>query len=257
MKVLLIGESCNDVFVDGTCCRLSPEVPVPVLKRGESRAVAGMAGNVLANLHSLAPDIAVTSVLAHCGTKIRFLDSVTGHNFLRLDDECVSEFPIADLDRAIQEKPDALVVSDYGKGQTPLRSAARMAREGVPVFVDTKSLLGPWSEGCFVKINQHEFAHQLANGVKPWEHCKKLIVTQGGKGMALFDGGAEPVLHVPAVPIEVRDGAGCGDTVLAALVVRYLENGGNMAGAMEWAAKAGAAAVTRRGVVAVKREDFE
>jgi len=58
-------------------------------------------------------------------------------------------------------------------------------------------------------------------------------------------------------PIEVRDGAGCGDSVLAALVVRYLENGGNLKTAMEWAAKAGAVAVSHRGVVAVKREDVE
>ena len=31
-KVLLIGDSCTDEYVYGTCERLNPEAPVPILK---------------------------------------------------------------------------------------------------------------------------------------------------------------------------------------------------------------------------------
>ena len=30
-KVLLIGDSCTDEYVYGTCDRLNPEAPVPIL----------------------------------------------------------------------------------------------------------------------------------------------------------------------------------------------------------------------------------
>ena len=44
---------------------------------------------------------------------------------------------------------------------------------------------------------------------------------------------------------------------LAALVVRYLENGRDLKDAMDWANKVGAIAVSKRGVVAVKREEVK
>jgi len=31
MKIIVIGESCKDIFVYGDCDRLSPEAPVPVM----------------------------------------------------------------------------------------------------------------------------------------------------------------------------------------------------------------------------------
>ena len=32
LKVLLIGDSCTDEYVYGSCERLNPEAPVPILK---------------------------------------------------------------------------------------------------------------------------------------------------------------------------------------------------------------------------------
>ena len=32
MKILVIGDSCKDVFVYGTIERLAPEAPIPVIK---------------------------------------------------------------------------------------------------------------------------------------------------------------------------------------------------------------------------------
>ena len=53
MRVLVIGDSCTDVFVYGNIERICPEAPVPVfnpIRRVES---GGMAKNVKSNLEAL------------------------------------------------------------------------------------------------------------------------------------------------------------------------------------------------------------
>lgn len=52
-KVLLIGDSCLDEYVYGTCERLNPEAPVPILKYQRKEIRQGMAWNVRENLKSL------------------------------------------------------------------------------------------------------------------------------------------------------------------------------------------------------------
>ena len=160
----------------------------------------------------------------------------------------------------MDDKPDAIVMSDYKKGfldEYIIGLITHWAREyNTPVFTDTKRIIGAWAKNAIVKINDQEFANHLNAGRGPAAWCDKLIVTHGAGGMDLYL--ADKLeYHCPATPIEVRDGAGCGDTVLAALVVRYLENGGDLRDAMDWAGKAGAIAVSRRGVVAVKREEVK
>ena len=51
-KVLLIGDSCTDEYVYGTCERLNPEAPVPILKFNRKETNDGMAMNVRKNLMS-------------------------------------------------------------------------------------------------------------------------------------------------------------------------------------------------------------
>ena len=53
MNILIIGDSCTDVFVYGVCNRLCPEGPVPVFNPIKQIENKGMAGNVLQNLKSL------------------------------------------------------------------------------------------------------------------------------------------------------------------------------------------------------------
>ena len=50
MKLLVIGDSCTDVFKYGEVNKLSPEAPVPVIKPEKETTNPGMAGNVVANL---------------------------------------------------------------------------------------------------------------------------------------------------------------------------------------------------------------
>ena len=53
MKILVIGDSCTDVFVYGTCKRLCPEAPIPVFNPSRTITNQGMAGNVVDNLRAL------------------------------------------------------------------------------------------------------------------------------------------------------------------------------------------------------------
>ena len=57
MKVLLLGDSCEDEYIYGRCNRISPEAPVPVLDYAKIKTTSGMAGNVCLNLQSFGLDI--------------------------------------------------------------------------------------------------------------------------------------------------------------------------------------------------------
>ncbi|MEV7389883.1 MULTISPECIES: ribokinase [unclassified Streptomyces] len=73
---------------------------------------------------------------------------------------------------------------------------------------------------------------------------KSVVVTLGAQGALVADGqGVEPV---PSVKVDAVDTTGAGDAFTAALAVR-LGAGESLAGAAAYAARVGAAAVTRRG----------
>lgn len=269
MNIVLFGDSCTDVWVECEAKRLAPEAPVPVLMPVRRTENPGMGGNVLANLKSLAPigwNISANLPLVD-SKKTRYVDAETGHHFFRVDEDNYQErleTTGIKYKCLMTNPPDAVMISDYCKGflsEYTLGLIADMCRENlVPMFVDTKRKLGTWSYGAIVKINEHEASQQdKYNGIPgiTFQPYQQLIVTAGAKGMTLYENG-NSVYHSPAIGnIEVKDGAGCGDSVLAALVVRYLENGRDLRDAMDWANKVGAIAVSKRGVVAVKREEVK
>ena len=54
MKILVVGESCRDIYIYGECGRLCPEAPVPVFKSsGMGSNNGGMATNVFKNIKSI------------------------------------------------------------------------------------------------------------------------------------------------------------------------------------------------------------
>ncbi len=262
MKILLVGDCCRDVFVEGEATRLNPEAPVPVFIPHTQKVSPGMGGNVLANINSLAPDAEVTALLPQeTNTKTRYVHGKTGHHFLRVDepDQCQKMDGDDFMEAFGAISPDAVVVSDYCKGWLDAELLFLIGdvceMNLVPLFVDTKRQLGAWCIKAIVKLNEYEAAFQQST---PWAQCEHLIVTYGADGMRLFGQDGIVTYHSPAVGnIEVKDGAGCGDSVLAALVICYLENGGDLKDAMDWANKVGAVAVSKRGVVSVKREEVK
>ena len=53
MKILVIGESCRDIFNYGECNRLCPEAPVPIFNSIQTIENGGMALNVHNNINAL------------------------------------------------------------------------------------------------------------------------------------------------------------------------------------------------------------
>ena len=82
LNVLIIGDSCIDIYHYGTCDRLSLEAPVPVLKHIETKEKSGMAINVKDNFSSLGVD---TSIITNNKQvkKERFVDIKSKNHLLR------------------------------------------------------------------------------------------------------------------------------------------------------------------------------
>lgn len=205
-NILLIGDSCVDEYVYGTCTRLNPEAPVPVLDYSRTELKPGMAANVYENLKAFKVNLEFITNKEKI-VKTRYIDGKYNHQILRVDKhEKLSPLP----DSVSTDKYDAVVISDYDKGFiTKERLFNLVETIKVPIFLDTKKKVIPDSENCFVKINEIEFN----NLVDP---PKNLITTLGDNGARYRD------KIYPTEKVTVFDVVGAGDTFLAALAYFYL-----------------------------------
>jgi D-beta-D-heptose 7-phosphate kinase/D-beta-D-heptose 1-phosphate adenosyltransferase len=184
LDVLVVGDVVLDENVWGTCRRVSPEAPVPIVDVERLDVALGAAGNAAANaialgarhttlVATIGDDTAGRAVLAACGVagidSRLFVDeeAVTirkcrvyadGRQVARYDIERPRRSPAVQqrllLDRALGalETANAVIVSDYCKGAWTdegfrvLLSAAN--DQGVVVVVDTKRTSPEVFRGC-------------------------------------------------------------------------------------------------------------
>ena len=86
MKILIIGESCKDIFMYGRSTRLCPEAPAPVFNPLFSTENGGMAKNVEKNILSLGGECDIyTNPNFEVVKKTRYIDHNFNHMFLRVD----------------------------------------------------------------------------------------------------------------------------------------------------------------------------
>ena len=237
LKVLLIGDSCTDEYVYGSCERLNPEAPVPILKFNRKETKKGMAWNVRENIESFGIEVYMITNQETI-TKTRYIDEKYNQQILRVDNEPdlkPMEYDLPD------EHFDALVISDYDKGFLSNEKVFELVEwfDG-PVFIDSKKTKLP-KESCFVKINDLEFS-KLDN---PTDN---LIITRGSKG-AEYRGEL-----YPGEKVDIFDAVGAGDTFLSALVYFYLKYG-KIEEAIPYANKAAAIAVSNFGTYILTKED--
>jgi bifunctional ADP-heptose synthase (sugar kinase/adenylyltransferase) len=240
MKILVIGETCRDVFTYGICTRLSPESPVPVFNPIETITNDGMAKNVHSNILSLDIDChLVTNPSWQDITKTRFIEKRSNHMFLRVDKNDTNYGRI-NLKNINFKEYDIVVISDYDKGFVTEEDIEAISRLHAVTFLDTKKKLGNWCENIkFIKINNFEYdktKDSLTSQLKD-----KMIITLGGAG-AQYQGRVFPVDKV-----EVKDVAGAGDTFIAGLVVKYSETQ-NISDSIDFANQCATLAVQKRGV---------
>ena len=240
-NILLLGDSCRDIYQFGTVDRMSPEAPVPVFVPSYREERDGMASNVFKNLEALGCD--VNYLFGETSTKTRLIDSRSRQQIVRIDDDVESE-PMT-FETAIPPGYDAIVISDYNKGLITYELVEELRQEfSGPIFVDTKKQDLAQFEGCIVKINQVEYAARSSD-------CSNMIITQGKQG-ALYNN-----KMYPAAAIDVIDVCGAGDTFLAALAYEYLQTDGNMEAAVEFAIRASAVTVQHTGVYAPRLDEIK
>ena len=218
MKVLVIGESCKDVYQYGDCVRLCPEAPVPVFRSNNiKKENAGMAMNVFNNIASLSDaevEINTNSNWTNI-SKIRCVDYRTNCIVVRID-ENDNEYEKSDIREIEYEKYDVIIISDYNKGFLSEQDIEYISSNHSVTFLDTKKILGPWCSNIkFIKIN--EFEYERTRHMLNEDLVNKMIITLGPNGAKH----KENIYPVPKV--EIKDTSGAGDTFIAGLVAKYVK----------------------------------
>ena len=244
MKVLVVGDACEDVYVYGHCSRLAPEAPVPVFVADREKRSGGMALNVQANLMSLGVDCTIL----HNKTKIektRYVEEKTNHLFIRIDSDetSIDRIKRKYLSKEYLSQYDAVVISDYDKGFLTEGDIETICYRHPLTFMDTKKSLGRWCKDCkWIKINENELAATRGD-IEGLDHIfdEKLIVTLGERGCR-YNGSTYSVDKV-----EIKDLSGAGDTFLSGLVNQYLKDR-DIKEAIKFANKCATIVVQQKGV---------
>ena len=213
-RILVIGESCRDIFVYCNSNRLCPEAPVPVLNIIDQRENPGMAGNVRRNIESIYGKVDIhTNKDWYQLTKTRYVHQETNHMFFRVD--TTQEIQRANV-KKIDLDCEVVVISDYNKGFLTEEDIEYICSNHDNVFIDTKKILGDWvKKARFIKINDVEYENSKQFLTK--ELSEKIIHTMGGLGCE-YRG-----KRYPTKKVEVKDLSGAGDTFISAFVVKFLE----------------------------------
>lgn len=245
MKTLVIGDSCQDIFIYGKCDRLCPEAPVPVFIPQKTKKMGGMARNVYENLRSLDMEVDLITNDEQI-TKTRYVDEKTNQIIIRVDSEKNSISKIKNLYDIEFSKYDAIIISDYNKGFLDYEDIQYICEKHKLVFIDTKKIINEYFYKCrFIKINEIEYDNNLTfSEILKNEFKEKLIITKGAKGAEYNN----KIFSVNRV--EIKDMVGAGDTFIASLVFKFLETN-NIYESIKFANECSTIVVQHRGVTVV------
>jgi bifunctional ADP-heptose synthase (sugar kinase/adenylyltransferase) len=251
-KILVVGDSCMDVYVYGKCLRMCPDAPVPVMVPTETITYPGMAGNVVRNIEALGAEITTLTNKEQIH-KTRYVDSKTNHMFIRVDTGEEQIARVKDLDKINFKAFDAIVISDYCKGFLEEEDIAYIAEnsdwEHTTTFLDTKKIINNIfvDKINYIKINESEFAK--CRGHISQKVLDKTIVTISSQG-CIHDGKVYPVQKV-----DVKDNTGAGDTFLSGLAVKYCQTH-DIIKAINYANKCATYVVQRKGTTIVNPNEL-
>lgn len=242
IKILVVGEICEDNFIYGECKRLCPEAPVPVMNPIQTIQNPGMSGNVVENLKALDKDLFVDHwYQSERVFKTRFVDMKTNHMFLRLDDGEAFISPMThsqDKLNSIKEY-DIVIVSDYNKGFLDEQWLKYLGKFSNLSILDSKRKLTKEviESFTFVKLNEKE-----ASNNSELKDLSNIIVTLGEKG-AKYDG----TIYASPNPLETIDVSGAGDTFTSSFILQYFKTQ-NVEKSIIYANEKSAIVVSKRGV---------
>jgi D-beta-D-heptose 7-phosphate kinase/D-beta-D-heptose 1-phosphate adenosyltransferase len=207
-KVLLIGESCQDIYHYGVCDRLCAEAPVPVFDYRAQEIKPGMAANVRENLLAFGLKVDFVTNPEDQLIKRRFIDTKSNHLLLRED--VGHQVDSVDIPSCIGY--DAIVISDYNKGLLNVSQIKDLCKNfGGPIFVDSKNPRLKHFSNAIIKINNTE-----EKKMETHPQNSELIVTMGKMGAKWKD------MVFPTPQVDVFDVTGAGDVFLSSLSYFYL-----------------------------------
>jgi rfaE bifunctional protein kinase chain/domain len=167
---------------------------------------------------------------------------------------------------------DALLVSDYGTGLVSpalVTQARRQMRRGAPVLVDSRYALPSFRGITTCTPNESEveqiFGVTIGDNVKVLERAGRallertraqaVLVTRGGRGMALFER-TRPTVHIPIHGSDqIADVTGAGDTVIATMTLA-LAAGASYEEAARLANYAAGIVVMKRGTATASADEL-
>ena len=261
LHVLVVGDVMLDRYLYGSVERISPAVPV--FSRGRESAMPGGAGNVARNITALgaratlvgligARSEALRHAIADAAIQDGLVESTTrptttklrvvagNQQMMRIDDEATgpqteaeTQALLAAIEAALAAGPDAIILSDYGKGVLSPAVLARLRAAHLPVFVDPKGAdFSRYAGAACITPNAAEMALAAGQPTRGDEECaaaaravmardgiSAILVTRSAKGMMLVR--PDGLLSIPARAQEVFDVSGAGDTVIAALALAH------------------------------------
>ena len=237
--IIIIGESCTDIYVYTKSTRLSPEAPVPVLIPIHKVKTGGMAMNVYNNIKNM--DSSIDAKLITHKNKIkkkRYVDHKTNHSFIRID---TGEDNVDPYNGDVQNKYGVTIISDYNKGYLTDANIINISDKSMITILDTKRRLTKdiIDSVDYIKLNEGEYMNNkdLIND----ENINKFIITMGGKG-ASHNG----ILYLQENDARTIDVSGAGDTFTAAIGLG-LHNNKSLSEAIRMANKMSYKVVLQRG----------
>jgi len=305
-KILVVGDIMLDEYQFGDVRRISQEAPVPIVEVKRETYQLGGAGNVIKNLVSLGANVSISSVIGNdkAGSKVHetirdmgvepdncflYIDEtrrttvktrLMAHNqhVVRIDREDLHQ--ISDNTRKALitqilykfELPDAIIVSDYGKGLVDkhLIDSLRTfcADNNIFLYVDPKERnfshykkvdmitpnLKELSYGSGFSVKTDEEVSRAASQIFKKLRCKNILATRGEDGMTLFceDGN---IFKIPACAHHVYDVTGAGDTVISVFTLARIA-GATMHEAAIISNVAAGIVVGEVGAVSVKKDEL-
>ena len=244
-KILVVGESCMDIFIYGDTPRLSPEGPAPVFIPTQEKYNGGMASNVESNLISLGCEVDLITNTSSI-TKTRYVHESSNTLLLRVDEgDVVKQVEDSKLKSVDYWEYNMVIISDYNKGFLTEEDIAYIAYKHPNIICDTKKKLGEWCRDIrFIKLNRSEFENNKEFIKQNDWILEKLIITLDKDGCK-YKGKTYPIEKV-----DILDISGAGDTFVAAFVHQFVETS-NMDKSLEFANHCASVVVQKRGVTTI------
>jgi D-beta-D-heptose 7-phosphate kinase / D-beta-D-heptose 1-phosphate adenosyltransferase len=213
-KILVIGDLMIDHYLWGSCERISPEAPVPVINIGSENKVLGGAGNVINNLYSLGAAVDIISVIGECEASKELKDLLSAINVdtqylitqkdrvtskksrviaaqqqvARYDRESTeeinnkSQISILKVFKKIINNYDVILLSDYGKGVLTFnltQSFITIANEnGKKLLVDPKGLdYSKYKDAYLLTPNKKEASEATNIVIKDTESLTRALLS--------------------------------------------------------------------------------